>query len=87
MKKIVSYFNKAGVLTITSLFLIIAVVPIGSAENVTNDNNGPVNVLKNNQPVLTAGQIQQRQSDVYKKEEMWMVLETSVPKLRAFRDA
>jgi hypothetical protein len=70
MKKIVSYFNKAGVLTITSLFLIIAVVPIGSAENVTNDNNGPVNVLKNNQPVLTAGQIQQRQSEVYKKEEM-----------------
>jgi hypothetical protein len=70
MKKNKFKLQKAGVLTVMSLFIVVAFAPTITSQNNTNNNTIKIDIIKNNQPILSLEEIQQTQRELYRNVEL-----------------
>jgi hypothetical protein len=70
MKKNIFRRQKAVVFMIIAAFIAVAFAPTISAEGTTNTNDKPLDVQRNNQPVLSPGDIALKQKELYRSMDL-----------------
>jgi len=70
MKKNVFKKRKAGVFAIVAVLIVITLAPTISSMSNTINNDKPIDIIRNNQPILSPGEIELKQKELYKNVDL-----------------